>query len=332
MSWKQVFASLITTAVVLAAFNLTVHRLARNSVPRQLITRLNSVSGVTHLALGNSLMAAGFDEKAFDQKLGSHSTRSVNAGLGSTGPVEHLLVLRDEERKNSHLRYVIYGFFDFQLTDDNATQVSDLIGNRAMSYYVEPDIALRFYSMPWSDRIAFYFYRETPMIEDRAQVWAKIELVRRWLSQAGLPARTYDRFGRVADFTALEAASPAQFAERCDALMVQHVGLNSAILEIIRESQGHNAVVVMVEMPMHPSHQSRFYSVPAWGRYRSYLHQLVSREGVVYLNASDWIRDPAEFADNLHMNGVGAEKFSRRLAQFFLQLGDHPLRLVSKKP
>jgi len=224
MSWKQLFASLITTAVVLAAFNLTVHRLARNSVPRQLITRLNSVSGVTHLALGNSLMAAGFDEKAFDQKLGSHSTRSVNAGLGSTGPVEHLLVLRDEERKNSHLRYVIYGFFDFQLTDDNATQVSDLIGNRAMSYYVEPDIALRFYSMPWSDRIAFYFYRETPMIEDRAQVWAKIELVRRWLSQAGLPARTYDRFGRVADFTALEAASPAQFAERCDALMVQHVG------------------------------------------------------------------------------------------------------------
>ena len=45
----------------------------------------------------------------------------------------------------------------------------------------------------------------------------------------------------------------------------------------------------------------------------------VEAAGVEYVSASDWIQDPAEFADNLHLSPAGAADFSRRLAHYLAQ-------------
>ena len=64
MSGKNFLVSLGLAAGILVAFNLFVRHFARNSVPRKLVRQIDATQGITHLALGNSLMAAGFDPSA----------------------------------------------------------------------------------------------------------------------------------------------------------------------------------------------------------------------------------------------------------------------------
>ncbi len=64
---------------------------------------------------------------------------------------------------------------------------------------------------------------------------------------------------------------------------------------------------------MHPYHQSHFYALGAWDKYRDHLRKLVDAQHATYLNADDWIEDPNEFADHLHLTPSGAQDFSRAI-------------------
>ena len=50
---------------MLAAANIGVNRMARNSVPRQLLRTADQAEPATDLFLGNSTMMSGLDEAAF---------------------------------------------------------------------------------------------------------------------------------------------------------------------------------------------------------------------------------------------------------------------------
>jgi hypothetical protein len=178
----------------------------------------------------------------------------------------------------------------------------------------EPQIALHYYQMTWGDRLEFEVMRWLPMMVERGTIWQKIELLRRVMSGIGMPGEQTNRFGRAADFNLLEVNSRKDFVSACDRWSETTTGLSRPILEIIRESQIQGAEVVFVEMPMHPFHQQTYYGLPQWSRYRDRLRELVTQTGSEYISASDWIDDPAEFADHLHMAASGARDFSRRLA------------------
>jgi hypothetical protein len=62
------------------------------------------------------------------------------------------------------------------------------------------------------------------------------------------------------------------------------------------------------------SASGEFYSLPAWQEYRKYVADRVRDCGADYVQASDWITNPSEFSDPLHMTKAGATEFSRRLA------------------
>ena len=313
---KQLAISIAVAVLVMVGFNAGVSRLARNSTPRQLLRELDQSHHPDMLALGHSQIAADFDARAFDQSCCDSTSKSFNAGLGATSSVEHLLILRRALQRSPHPRFVIYGFFDFGLTEAEPCTVSDLFGNRAMSFYLEPAFAMRYYSMPLLDRVAFAIYRWIPMLVDRSTIWGDVELLRRRMQEVGLPAATTNRFGRVQDFDLLEPASEQAFATRGEQLISESAPLSAPVLEMIREAKRQGACFVFVEMPMHPEHQRRFYSLPQWRRYREYVRGLLKREGATYVQASDWIKDPAEFADHLHLNETGAVDFSRRLGLF----------------
>src|SRR5438128_5782221 len=119
---------------ILGVFNIAVARVARNTIPRQVARRIDETRILTSLALGNSLMQAGFDETAFQEASSEPGrvAKAVNAGLGSSSPVEHLLLARRAFRSHRTMADVFYGFFDFQLTVLPHTAPGDLIGNRAM--------------------------------------------------------------------------------------------------------------------------------------------------------------------------------------------------------
>ena len=180
---------------VLGAFNLLVRDFARNTIPRVLIRTIDTSGGITHLALGNSVMAAGFDAAAFEQGLRPETATALNAGLGATSPVLHLMILREALRRDPTIKVVIYGFFDFQLSEPTIISDADLVGNNAASYYLEPQIELRYYQMSWRDRVEFEAMRQMPMTAERGIIWEKVELRRRALGAIGMPPVATDRFG-----------------------------------------------------------------------------------------------------------------------------------------
>ena len=129
-----------------------------------------------------------------------------------------------------------------------------------------------------------------------------------------MPAVGTNEFGGASDFTLLEASSPAEFEKVCRLAIDGAHGLSRPIVQLIVDAGVHGARVVIVEIPLPPVHQQEFYSLPAWQEYRKYVADRVRDSGADYIQASDWITNPSEFQDALHMTEAGATEFRRRLA------------------
>jgi len=310
---RQFGATLLVCLAILAAGNLVVARLTAHTVSRRVLEDARNATSAQVVALGNSLVRAGFVRDVF---LPAHAPftkfPAVNLALGASSPVEQLLILREAFRAKSNPRLLIYGFYDFQLTDPLSFSNADIIGNHDILYYQEPEFARSFFQMTRYDSAAFEMTRRFPMLAERGAVWAKVELFRRFITQQGMPPELRTRFGRAADFTLLEAKSKDEFEQHC--LQAAQGGLNAAISEIIREAQQHSTRSVFIVMPLPPKHIETFYETVAWSAYQRHIRQLLAAQGVAYLDASRWIPDASKFGDALHLSDQGAEEFSRRLA------------------
>jgi hypothetical protein len=309
MRFRHLFIQIIILLAVLASANVVIARLARNSVPHKVLSKGRQAEPATDLFLGNSTMEAGLDEHAF--AAAKPGSRPLNLGMGSSSPVEHLLIFRQQEKHRGARVY--YGFFDTHLTDLPEGSWGKLVGNRAMAYYVEPDVALEYYAgqsmlRRFGLRLAGYF----PMLVERLATWAKVERGRRFLGEIGMPKKDSNRFGRAEDFNLLEA-NEDDFKRSCEAAVEESIPLAPPVAAIIRLAQERGSTIYIVEMPMPTSHRDHYYSGPGWTRYRAYVKKLVEDAGGFFVDASDWI-DDAEFADPLHLSEVGAADLSKKLA------------------
>jgi hypothetical protein len=308
---KLAFTAAVLFAGVLV-MNLVFAFLTRNPVPRRVMRRARESESATVLALGNSLVASGFDNSAFDAGAGLAAPRaSVNLGLGATSPVEHLLLLRYALAHGMRPRVVLYGFYDFQLTAPGAFTTSDLIGNNAMVYYVEPFYARGFLTLSFHDAIEFRVMQLFPMLADRGAAWAKIEILRRDLAQQGMPLDRNNQFGRATDFSLLEAASAEDFRRQCESSL--KLPLAPAVSELLRQASSAGATTTVVEMPMRQAHRSQFYDTACSSRYRTRIGSLLEPYRANFTDANAWIQDDSLFEDPLHLSDSGAEQFSRRL-------------------
>ncbi len=304
-----------TAAVLLAGFlavNLTIAYLTRNSVPRRLMRQARESESSVLLALGNSLIAAGFDEAAFDAAAGLSSPRgAANLGIGASVPVEHLLLLRYALAQGMRPRLVVYGFYDFQLTVPTTFATSDLIGNNAMLYYLEPLYARRFYMLSRHDAFEFRAMYLYPMLADRGAIWAKVEILRRALAQQGMPPERTNRFGRASDFSQFESNNADDFRHQCEASM--NLPLVPAVGELVRQSNEAGATVALVAMPMRQAHRNLSYGTRCWSEYVKRIGSLLEPYSATFINASDWVHDDSLFDDAIHLSPAGADQFSRRL-------------------
>jgi hypothetical protein len=149
------------------------------------------------------------------------------------------------------------------------------------------------------------------LLAERGAIWAKVERLRRAISQQGMPTQATNQFGRVADFTLLEAKSQDEFVRHCERASQER--LNAAILEIIREAQERHLRVVFVLMPLPPRHVQTFYDSNTWEEYQLHLRELLAKQNVAVVDASRWFPDANKFGDALHLNEEGAKEFSQRL-------------------
>jgi len=309
---RQLISAALVLVGGLAAMNLTVAALTRNSVPRRVMRHARESQEATVVALGNSLVASGFRESVFDSATDLRAPRgAVNLGLGASTPVEQLLLLRYALAQGMRPQLAIYGFFDFQLTEPGKVSIGDMIGNRAMDYYIEPSYGRRFYSLSAHDAVEFRALQAFPMFADRGAIWAKVEILRRTMGQQGLPAERSNQFGRAADFTLLEAKDEQEFRQKCEDSLSQP--LSPAVRELLRVASEAGLAIAMVEMPMRQAHRRTFYDNIGWQEYVAHVRKLLAAYPVTFVDASHWILDDAEFDDPLHLGEKGAEEFSRRL-------------------
>ena len=310
----QFFGAILVCAGVLLAANATVARLTRHTVSKRILAEAAISSHAETIALGNSLVRAGFVAEEFSPpRLEGGRSTALNMAMGASSPAEHLLLLRAALRSNANAQMLLYGYYDFQLTDPVQFTFGDLIGNHDLLYFEEPEFARRFYSMSRMDSIAFEISRQIPLIAERGAVWAKVQGLRRTISQQGMPREAMNTFGRVSDFSLLEAHSREEFVEHCE--RAANAPLNAPVAEIIRQAHEKRMNVVFIAMPLPPRHLQLFYDTPDWRAYQQHVQNLLASENVRYLDASRWIPDPAKFADALHLSEAGAQEFSRRLGQ-----------------
>ncbi len=311
MKLRQFAMQVVLTCAVLLAANVAVSRLAANSVPRQLLRKIDRSEPVTDVFLGNSTMAAGCDEAAFEAAAPGH--RALNLGLGATTPIEHFLLIRRLTKHGTPTIY--YGFLDTQLTDAAEGSWDALVGNRAMSYYAEPEIAMGF--LAGKTRLGALAFRSVgwiPMLAERGTIWAKVELLRRSLAGVGMAAKETNRFGRAEDFAQLEV-EPDVFVRQCRRAVDEWAKLSEPVAAIFKLAKERGFSLVVLAMPMPESHRTRYYRGPEWTAYQAWLTELVREAGGSYVDASDWIGDDG-FADHLHVNAEGALVFSRRLGKW----------------
>src|SRR5882724_9298310 len=144
----QFWSTVLVCAALLAFANAAVGRLTRNTVSRRILADAKSAGTAQTIALGNSLVRSGFnaDEFAAAQSPGVQSA-ALNMAMGASTPAEHLLLLRAVLRSDDRAQLLLYGFYDFQLTDPVSLTFADMIGNHDLLYYDEPEFARRYYTM-----------------------------------------------------------------------------------------------------------------------------------------------------------------------------------------
>ena len=324
MNLRDALSAVAVLGLVLTGANIATNHLVQTSVPRQRLRALDeSPPTIDVLAIGNSLVEADISPERVEARLRTTHTRArvANAGLGASGIVEHFLILR-HARKHLRFRTMVYGFFDHQMAEDFVRSNAEIIGNHNVLYYLEPEVALRLLPFGWWDRLLFAVCRRSALLSERSVMWSKVERMRRSMDELGMPAKSTDAFGRTADFTTLEAGSSRAFVLRSEAILRSGILLAEPVRDLFSTAAEAGARIVVVEMPMHPSHLRTYYSQPVWREYRARTREAVLRSGATYLNASDWVSDSNLFADNLHLTKHGAQFFSDRLGAYLTQIQD----------
>jgi hypothetical protein len=320
---KRLFIPIAIALVILFAYNVAIAFAAKKTQRQHLLSSIEHLSPSTDcLFLGNSLMEAGCDPNSFESSWApaNSSPMAANLGLGATTPVEHYLILKQALSRPVHVKYVIYGFFDDQLNAAPDGKWEDLIGNRAYSYYFPKDAAAFYAPHSRLSEWRMEMTEHVPMLAERSSLWDRVELFRRRIDQIGMPKQQVNRFGRVADFNALEAKDVPDFTKRCAAIVRGQKGFSAPIQAMIDLAQQHGAKFFFVEMPMSPRHLETFYSLPVWAEVRSHLQSLAREQGVTYITASDWVSDGGDFEDTVHLNERGARFFSARLGTALSQM------------
>jgi hypothetical protein len=314
---KRIFIlALAGVLLLLIALDRAVDRAAQNSVPRALMARARESTGAQALALGNSLIGVGFNESAFNQGMSLNKENgAINLGMGGSSAIEQLLMLRYALREGLHPRVVIFGFFDFTLTHPLEYSTRDLIGNRAMLYYVEPEYARAFYQLSLHDRAEFEVMRHFELFADRGTIWERVERLRRGMGRQGMPPERANSMGRAVDFAMLEYPSAPEFIAECG--RASRNPLIPSVREIALQAEAAGSKVYFVEMPMPPEHVQMFYDHPEWAEgYRAHLQKMLGDLGANYIDASHWMPDENSFVDPLHLSYEGGQQFSRRLGEY----------------
>jgi hypothetical protein len=113
---------------------------------------------------------------------GKPGLKPLNGALGGTRPPEQRLLFEYAVRTHPEIRTLVVGFYDFQITEPDRTQVADLVGNRMVGIDRRFPISevSSVYGFGPLDTMEIEALRLLPMAANRGNALAYVEMMRRW--------------------------------------------------------------------------------------------------------------------------------------------------------
>jgi hypothetical protein len=308
---------LLTGAIVLAAANLLIGAWNHRLPYEMKLEAIRSAHDPNLLFVGNSLLDHHLDEAALKESAKGNGIDFVplNSALGASEPPEQRLLFNYAVKNHSGIRTLVVGIFDFQLTAEDHSRITDLTGNRmvGLDHRFPASEVAQAYGFSSLERLEISALQRAPMAANRANIWKYVELLRRSMGAMGMPHAAVNSMGRVEDFNALESGSSQQFDAQAAAFLQRPDHFNSSYEAVFTAAQAKGMKVVIVVMPMSPYHHQAFYSRPLWNEYLQALTALASQRGIRVIDASGWIPEQQGYVDHLHMSPEAVHTFSARL-------------------
>lgn len=308
---------LVTAAVMLVGLNVVIAALSYRLPYRMKLDAISKAPSPNLLFVGNSLLDHHLDENALVEAANAKGAHFVplNAALGASEPPEQRLLFQYAEQKHPGITTLVVGFYDFQLTADKHFDADDLSGNRMVGIdhrFPTPEV-VQAYSFNARNRAELALMRAVPMAANRASAWKNVELLRRSMASIGMPTVATNSMGRVDDFSTLEAGSAQIFDAQAQAFLANPRHFNASYEAIFAQARKANMRVVLMVMPMSPTHLASYYVRRPWSQYLQALNQLAATDDIQVIDASRWFPYENDFADHLHMKMEVAHAFSVRL-------------------
>lgn len=308
-----------TSLAVLAAINLLLGAWSNRLPYARKLDTIRTARDPNLLLVGNSLLDHHLDEAAFTQTALTlrGSFRPLNAALGASEPPEQRLLFNYAIGNHPGISSLVIGFYDFQLTAEDHSRLADLTGNRmvGLDRRFAPSTVAQAYGFGPLDQFDIAVLQYLPIAANRASAWKLVELMRRHMGSMGMPHAAVNSMGRVDDFAALEAGSPASFDAGASQFLADPTHFNASYEAIFTQAHQRGISINIVAMPMSPFHRQTYYSRPLWSRYLAALTALAARRGIRVIDASDWFPGQQDFVDHLHLAPGAVPGFSTHLAQ-----------------
>jgi len=297
------YAIMITAGFLLLNFGIAI--IERNNPARILSARLQKASNNDYLFLGNSLIAAGIDTDVCKKQ----QVTCMNAGIGSTQSSEHAAIAQEAIASGVRGK-LIYGFMDLTLSESPELGWK---GNRAVAFQLKNVDIPESYGLKGLSTYDFILRRNIPLLTYQDSLWAKVERVRRVLSDKSLKRKSVtNTFGRTDDFSALEDGSSERFAARVCKAMTKTSLLCPEVMRLLNAAAKDGREVVFVVMPMPAKHRNAYYRTPDWQSYLDRLATELDALGARLVNM-DEMAVPSDFSDAVHLSPTGATAFTEFL-------------------
>lgn len=295
----------IVVAAGLVTLNVGITVIERNNPARILAARLQKASNNDYLFLGNSLIAAGIDTDVCKEQ----QITCMNAGIGSTQSSEHAAIAQEAIAAGVRGK-LIYGFMDLTLSESPEPGWQ---GNRAVAFQLKNVDIPESYGLNSLSRYEFILRQNIPLLTYQDSLWAKVERVRRVLSDKSLMRQSAtNTVGRADDFSALEDGSAERFAARVRKAMAKTSLLCPEVIRLLNTATKDGREVVFVVMPMPAKHRNAYYRTSDWQAYLDRVATELDALGARLVNMDEMALD-SDFADAVHLSPTGATAFTEFL-------------------
>jgi hypothetical protein len=313
MKRAAILCLLCGACAVLLGFNLLVAGYAR-SQGEMLLKQMPQGAEYDVLLLGNSTMARSVDAETVAKESG---LRVLKLALGGVSAQEECLLLEEFFSRGNKAKRVVLGFHDMHLEGMKLHRWSELSGANNLGYFTDAVRMREVYELNALESAKVKLTSYLPMLVRRSNLWAKVEALRRRMSDLGMPnatAATAD--GRVEDFKFYPYLLKDREVAHVEmqALVESEAELSLPLQRILAACVQHGAKLVVLEMPLLSERVAICEKDSRWQNYRSYREQMLKEAGAQWLSQLRWSGQASDFADPVHMTEEAAVRFSKALA------------------